>query len=101
VILRLSEAHVRRERLQEFLRVLGEEVRDYPDRHAGLLAHDVLVREDDEGPVVVYMSRWREAGDVERFAGPQWRSRPVVFPDEDVYLRRPLQLTHFEVLPAR
>ncbi len=50
--------------------------------------------------MVVYMSRWREAGDVERFAGPQWRSRPVVFPDEDVYLRRPLQLTHFEVLPG-
>lgn len=100
MILRLSEAHVRPERLPEFLRVLAAEVGDYPRRHDGLLAHDVLLREDDDGPVVVYMSRWREAADVERFAGPEWRSRPVVFPDEDVYLRGPLRLTHFEVLPG-
>jgi hypothetical protein len=100
VILRLSEAHVRPERLQDFLRVLADVVREYPDRHDGLIAHDVLLGEDDDGPVVVYMSRWREAGDLERFAGPQWRSRPVVFPDEERYLRRPLQLTHFEVLAA-
>lgn len=56
----------------------------------------------DAGTVetLTYVSRWRDAAAVAAFAGPGWRTEPVMFPDEDRYLLEPLAVRHVELRPA-
>lgn len=49
---------------------------------------------------LTYVSRWRDAAAVAAFAGPGWRTEPVMFPDEDRYLLEPLRVRHVELRPA-
>jgi heme-degrading monooxygenase HmoA len=94
VIVRVSEASVRAGRLGAFLRRLQAEVGPYRERFDGLLSDEVLT---DGETAVLYVSRWRDEAALEAFAGPDWRTAPVTFDDEDSYLSSPLRVRHFSV----
>lgn len=94
MIVRVSEAHVREGMEQEFLAVLRELVATFPGRYRGLLRHDVLVDLDDPCRVQ-YVSEWEDESALAAYAGGDWRTQPVTFPDEERFLRRPLVLRHF------
>lgn len=92
MIVRVSEAHVRPERFEEFRELIVSAVRGFPGRHPGLLDHEVLVAPPDS---LLYVSRWRSEQDLVGFAGEHWRDQPVVLPGEDEYLLEPLHVRHF------
>ncbi|GAA3621864.1 antibiotic biosynthesis monooxygenase [Lentzea atacamensis] len=94
MITRVSEALVKAGREQEFVERVRDLVKTFPETYEGLLAHQVLVDLDDPQKVQ-YVSRWRDEQALEGYAGPNWRTDPVTFPDEDEYLRQPLKLRHF------
>lgn len=94
MIVRVSEAHVREGMEEEFLAVLRELVATFSGRYRGLLRHDVLVDLDEPGRVH-YVSEWADEAALIAYAGQDWRTQPVTFPDEDRFLRRPLALRHF------
>ncbi|MFI6100968.1 antibiotic biosynthesis monooxygenase family protein [Lentzea sp. NPDC051213] len=91
---RVSEALVKPGREQEFVERVRALVATFPSTYAGLLGHEVLVDLDDPGRVQ-YVSRWRDEQALVEYAGPNWRTDPVTFPDEDEFLQRPLVLRHF------
>ncbi|PWJ48320.1 Quinol monooxygenase YgiN [Quadrisphaera granulorum] len=94
MIIRVSEASVRPDRVEDFMIRLHELVAGFPEAHPGLLRHEVLV--DLEDPTrVQYVSWWRDEGSLVRYAGPHWRHEPVTFPDEALLLQAPLTLRHF------
>lgn len=94
MITRVSEALVKPGREQEFVERVRDLVKSFPGTYDGLVGHEVLVDLDD--PLKVqYVSRWRDEQALENYAGRDWRTEPVTFPDEDEYLQRPLALRHF------
>lgn len=94
MIVRVSEAHVREGMEEEFLAVLRELVATFPSRYNGLMRHEVLV--DLADPCrVQYVSEWADEAALVAYAGEDWRTQPVTFPDEERFLRRPLELRHF------
>lgn len=95
MIVRVSEAHVREGREDEFLMVLRELVATFPGRYRGLLRHEVLV-DLAEPSRVQYVSEWADEAALIAYAGADWRTQPVTFPDEERFLRLPLALRHFE-----
>ena len=97
MIVRVSEAHVRVGMAEDFLAALTDLVSSFPDTHAGLLSHDVLVDRADPHRVQ-YVSRWADEASLVAYAGEEWATTPVTFPDEEKYLTGPLALAHFEVL---
>lgn len=94
MIVRVSEAHVHDGLADEFLALLRELVASFPERYDGLLRHEVLVDLADPHRVQ-YVSEWADEGALVAYAGEQWRSQPVTFPDEERFLRRSLALRHF------
>lgn len=97
MLTRVSEALVRPGREQEFVERVRELVATFPETYEGLISHEVLV--DLEVPQrVQYVSRWRDERALESYAGTNWRTAPVTFPDEDEYLLEPLKLRHFQVV---
>jgi len=102
VIIRISEAHVRPDKLEEFMRVLLDLVKTFPEANPGLLSHEVVV--DVTDPLrVAYRSEWADEASVAAFAGESWATEPVTFPGEDELLQRPLVLRHFtarEITPG-
>jgi quinol monooxygenase YgiN len=101
MIVRVSEAHVREGMEGEFLAALRELVTSFPGRYRGLLRHDVLVDLADPGRVQ-YVSEWADESALVAYAGVEWRTQPVTFPNEERFLRRPLVLRHLarETPPA-
>lgn len=94
MIVRVSEAHLRDGVEQEFLALLLDLVSPFPERYPGLVRHEVLV--DDADPRrVQYVSAWSDEEALEGYAGADWRTSPVTFPDEERFLTRPLELRHF------
>ncbi len=93
MIVRMSEASVRPGREEEFHRLILEAVAGYPAAHDGLVGHEVL--RTDDGRTLVYLSRWRDEAALEAFAGPGWRTDPVVLPGEEEHLTAPLRVRHF------
>lgn len=94
MIVRVSEAHVHDGLADEFLALLRELVASFPERYDGLLRHDVRV--DLADPCrVQYVSEWADEAALVAYAGTEWLSQPVTFPDEERFLRRPLALRHF------
>jgi len=85
---------VRPGREREFVARVRALVRTFPATYDGLLAHEVLVDADDPRRVQ-YVSRWRDEQALATYAGPNWRTDPVTFPDEDDFLEKPLALRHF------
>ena len=96
VIMRMCEANVRPERLDDFLVLLRDLVAGFPAAHDGMVSHDVLV---DLGQPnrVQYVSRWRDESAITEFAGADWATSVVTFPDEESYLLEPLRLRHYTV----
>ncbi|HWM35415.1 MAG TPA: antibiotic biosynthesis monooxygenase [Pseudolysinimonas sp.] len=95
MIVRVSEALVKPERREEFMRVLKDLVATFPDRYPGLVSHSILVdREDDTR--VAYQSVWLDEDSVAGFAGENWATEPVTFPGEAELLQQPLRLRHFD-----
>jgi len=99
VIVRVSEAHVRDGLADEFLTLLRELVASFPERYDGLLRHDVLVDLADPSRVQ-YVSEWADEAALVAYAGTDWRTQPVTFPEEERFLRRPLELRHFASTPV-
>ncbi|NKE57440.1 antibiotic biosynthesis monooxygenase [Lentzea sp. PSKA42] len=95
MLTRVSEALVKPGREQEFVERVRDLVKAFPATYDGLEGHEVLVDVDDPQKVQ-YVSRWRDEQALENYAGPNWRTDPVTFPDEDEYLQRPLTLRHFQ-----
>ncbi|MXS75055.1 hypothetical protein CSIV_06330 [Microbacterium sp. CSI-V] len=95
MIVRVSEAHVRDGLADEFLALLRELVASFPEQYDGLHRHDVLVDLADPSRVQ-YVSEWTDEAALVAYAGVDWRTQPVTFPDEERFLRQPLELRHFE-----
>lgn len=93
MIRRESRAVVREGQLEAFLDALSTEVGDYRNRYDGLLSDEIVV---ENGPPaqVTYRTVWRDEAAVAAFAGPDWRTSPVTFPNEDHYLSEALRLDH-------
>ena len=98
LITRVSEARVRPERFEAFRDFVVSAVRAFPDRHPGLVAHEVLLAPPG---TLLYVSRWRSEADLAEYAGERWREQPVVLPGEGEYLVAPLQVRHFTLAPLR
>ncbi|MER5573350.1 putative quinol monooxygenase [Streptomyces massasporeus] len=92
LITRVSEARVRPERFEAFRDFIVSTVRAFPDRHPGLVSHEVLLAPPG---TLLYVSRWRGEEDLVAFAGEHWRDQPVVLPGEGEYLVAPLRVRHF------
>ncbi|NEE20195.1 antibiotic biosynthesis monooxygenase [Streptomyces sp. SID7499] len=92
LITRVSEARVRPERFDAFRDLIVSTVRAFPDRHPGLVSHEVLLAPPG---TLLYVSRWRSEEDLVAYAGEHWRDQPVLVPGEDEYLLAPLQVRHF------
>jgi quinol monooxygenase YgiN len=97
MIVRISEALVKPDRREEFMRVLADLVATFPDRYPGLVSHAILVDRDDDTRVA-YQSVWLDEDSVAGFAGEHWASEPVTFPGEDELLQQPLHLRHFDTV---
>ena len=94
MIVRISEALLAPGMTEEFMLRLNTLVRDFPSLYDGLISHEVLV--DRADPLrVSYVSRWRDESSLVAYAGANWASDPVTFPEEDRFLREPLALRHF------
>ena len=99
MIVRVSEARVRPDRLDEFMSALHQLVAGFPARFDGLIGHEVLV--DDADPTTVqYVTRWRDEAALVGYAGPGWRTDAVTFPGERDLLLEPLALRHLVVTEA-
>ncbi|MFC8142417.1 putative quinol monooxygenase [Streptomyces paradoxus] len=96
LITRVSEARVRPERFEAFRDFIVSAVRAFPDRHPGLVSHEVLLAPPG---TLLYVSRWRSEADLVEYAGEHWRDQPVVLPGEDEYLVAPLRVRHFTLAP--
>lgn len=83
---------------EEFLALLRELVASFPRRYRGLVRHEVLVDEIDSRRVQ-YVSVWSDEAALVAYAGEEWRSSPVTFPDEERFLTGPLELRHFASVP--
>ena len=94
MIVRTSEAWVRPGARDEFMRVLRDMVATFRDRYPGLVTHEIMVDRDDADRVI-YRSTWLDEDAVAGFAGDDWATSPVTFPDEQQLLREPLRLRHF------
>jgi hypothetical protein len=97
MIVRSSEALVKPDRREEFMRVLTDLVATFPDRYPGLESHAILVDRTDPNRVT-YQSTWLDEDAVRGFAGSGWATDPVTFPDEDELLLEPLRLRHFDTV---
>lgn len=98
MIVRVSEAHTIAGVEDEFVTLLLALVASFPTRYRGLLHHAVLV--DQTNPRrVQYVSTWADEHALSEYAGPNWRSQPVTFPDEENFLVAPLALHHYSSVP--
>ena len=62
----------------------------------GFLGDEIVVGPD----TLTYVSRWRDPAALAGYAGPRWRTEPVVLEDEDRFLLEPLRVRHVELRPA-
>lgn len=96
-VVRVSEARVKQGLEAQFLQALRELVATFPEQHAGMEQHEILVDCSDPRRVV-YVSRWRDRSALVEYAGVGWETDPVTFPDEQEMLEGAISLRHFDVL---
>lgn len=94
MIIRVSEARVREGMEAEFLIALRRLVETFPHRFDGLRDHEILINHEDPRRIR-YVSRWRDERALAEYAGAEWATTPVTFPDEGRFLAGPLTLEHF------
>jgi quinol monooxygenase YgiN len=100
MIVRTSEAWIAPGKRDEFMATLVDLVDTFPGRYPGLESHSILIDRDDPDRVI-YQSIWTDVDAVREFAGDDWATQPVTFPGEDLLLREPLHLRHFELAATR
>ncbi|MDQ1131131.1 antibiotic biosynthesis monooxygenase [Microbacterium sp. SORGH_AS_0888] len=94
MIVRVSEAQLIPGAEEEFLGLLLALVASFPARYRGLVRHEVLV--DHANPRrVQYVSTWVDEEALIEYAGRNWRSEAVTFPNEEKFLTTPLSLRHY------
>lgn len=81
----------------EFVAALVDLVSTFPQLYSGMLRQEVLIDSADSRRVQ-YVSAWVDEAALVRYAGEEWRSRPVTFPDEERFLVQPLSLRHLEAI---
>ncbi|WP_454859333.1 antibiotic biosynthesis monooxygenase [Promicromonospora soli] len=95
MIIRSSTARVRPGMLDEFRAFIEAGTAGFAALD-GFLGDEIVVGPD----TLTYVSRWRDAAALAAYAGPGWRTDPVVLEDEDRFLVEPLRVRH-EELPDR
>lgn len=95
MIIRSSTALVRPGMLDEFRAFIEAGVTEFAALD-GFLGDEIVVGPD----TLTYVSRWRDTAALVGFAGPGWRTEPVVFEDEDRFLVAPLRVRHVELRQA-
>ncbi|MDR7384359.1 antibiotic biosynthesis monooxygenase [Promicromonospora iranensis] len=95
MIIRSSTASVRPGMLDEFRAFIESGTKEFRTLD-GFLGDEIVVGPD----TLTYVSRWRDEAALAAYAGPGWRTEPVVLEDEDRYLVGPLRVRHDE-LPGR
>ena len=95
MIIRSSTALVRPGMLDEFRAFIEAGVTEFATRD-GFLGDEIVVGPD----TLTYVSRWRDTAALAGYAGPGWRTEPVVLEDEDRFLVAPLRVRHVELRQA-
>lgn len=100
MIIRRSTAHVRPGLLDEFRAFIEAGTVGFAALD-GFVSDQIVVRQTSSGPdTLTYVSRWRDAAALAAYAGPRWRTEPVVLEDEDRFLVEPLVVRHVELRRA-
>ena len=95
MIIRSSTALVRPGMLDEFRAFIEGGIAEFAT-FDGFLGDEIVVGAD----TLTYVSRWRDTAALVGYAGPGWRTEPVVLEDEDRFLLEPLRVRHVELRPA-
>lgn len=95
MIIRSSTALVRPGMLDEFRTFIESGITQFASLD-GFLGDEIVAGPD----TLTYVSRWRDTAALAGYAGPGWRTEPVVLEDEDRFLREPLRVRHVELRPA-
>lgn len=95
MIIRSSTALLRPGMLDEFRAFIEAGVTEFATLD-GFLGDEIFVGPD----TLTYVSRWRDAAALAGYAGPGWRTEPVVLEDEDRFLAAPLRVGHVELRQA-
>jgi heme-degrading monooxygenase HmoA len=101
VIVRMWEARVTPGLLDQFVEFLVERAWPVMEAADGFAGGELYRADSGTEPRLVMITRWRNEAALARFAGPDWRSTPVVLPEEDRFLTRPPQVWHFTQVPVR
>ncbi|MFD7311323.1 GNAT family N-acetyltransferase [Promicromonospora sp. NPDC059942] len=105
MIIRRSTARVRPGLLDEFRAFIEAGTIGFAALD-GFVSDEIVVRRGSAAPdgptpdTLTYVSRWRDAAALAAYAGPGWRTEPVVLPDEDRFLLSPLRVRHVELRHA-
>ncbi|GAB2486465.1 hypothetical protein GCM10027063_30350 [Promicromonospora xylanilytica] len=95
MIIRSSTALVRPGMLDEFRAFIEAGITRFASLD-GFLGDEIVVGPD----TLTYVSRWRDVAALVGYAGPGWRTEPVVLEDEDRFLLAPLRVRHVELRQA-
>ena len=95
MIIRSSTALVRPGMLDEFRAFIEDGITEFASLD-GFLGDEIVVGPD----TLTYVSRWRDTAALVGYAGPGWRTEPVVLEDEDRFLLEPLRVRHVELRQA-
>jgi GNAT superfamily N-acetyltransferase len=95
MIIRSSTALVRPGMLDEFRAFIEGGTTEFATLD-GFLGDEIVIGPD----TLTYVSRWRDTAALVGYAGPRWRTEPVVLEDEDRFLLEPLRVRHVELRPA-
>jgi len=101
VIVRMSEARVLPGLLDQFVEFIVERAWPAMEAADGFVGGELYRADSASEPRLVLLTRWRDEAALAGFAGPDWRSTPVVLPDEQRFLARPLHVSHFTQVVGR
>jgi quinol monooxygenase YgiN len=107
VIVRIWEAHVAPERVDEFCDLIASTILPKVLQVDGCVGGEVLrpLSADHawnvEEPKVVGITRWRDEAALEAFLGPRWRVRPMWEEQELEYVTGVPRVWHYEPVEAR
>jgi quinol monooxygenase YgiN len=104
VIVRLWEAEVASDRVEEFTALVASTILPAVMAADGCLGGEVLrplVGEDEDTTRVIGITRWRDQEALQTLLGPMWRVRPMWEELELEYVTRPPRVWHFEPVEPR
>jgi hypothetical protein len=103
VIVRVWEADVAQERVDEFCALIASKILPRALAAEGCLSGEVLRPLADEpgAPVrVIGITRWRDEKSLRALLGPMWRLRPMWEEEELEYIEGAPRVTHYEPVQA-